>query len=83
LTKQTPRKEIMRESYEHAFLESCRYGLAHMDDIVKQEAATRGFSEELVRQYLTRHIVFELGPRDIQGMELYLKHALALEEAIV
>ena len=32
-----------------------------------------GVSEEAVREYLTKHIVFELGPRDYEGMELFLK----------
>jgi chorismate dehydratase len=73
------RKEIMQERYERAFVESCRYGLAHMDDIVQAEAPARGFPAELVRTYLTRHIVFELGDRDLEGMQLYLKLALALD----
>jgi chorismate dehydratase len=73
------RKEVMRERYEKAFVESCRYGLAHIDDIVQAEAPARGFAADLVRTYLTRHIVFELGDRDLEGMQLYLKHALALD----
>lgn len=73
------RKEIMQERYEQAFVESCRYGLQRMDDIVQAEAPARGFPAELVRTYLTRHIVFELGDRDLEGMKLYLKHALALD----
>jgi predicted solute-binding protein len=73
------RKEIMQEGYEKAFVESCRYGLKRMDDIVQTEAPARGFPAELVRTYLTRHIVFELGDRDMEGMRLYLKHALALD----
>jgi chorismate dehydratase len=73
------RKEVMQERYEKAFVESCRYGLAHIDDIVQAEAPARGFAADLVRTYLTRHIVFELGDRDLEGMKLYLKHALALD----
>ena len=30
---------------------------------------------QLVREYLTRHIVHELGPREYQGMELFLSWA--------
>ena len=55
------------ERYARAFLESCRYGLAHMDDIVASEAPARGVTEELAREYLTQHIVFELGERDYAG----------------
>jgi hypothetical protein len=46
---------------------------------VQAEAPARAFADDLVRTYLTRHIVFELGERDLEGMKLYLKHALALD----
>jgi predicted solute-binding protein len=73
------RKEFMLPAYEQAFRGSCRYGLEQMDAIVSHESVTRGFPAALVRKYLTEHIVFELGKRDLEGMKLYLKHALALD----
>jgi predicted solute-binding protein len=77
------RKEVIREPYGQAFLESCRYGLSHMDDMVRAEAAGRGFSEDVVRRYLTQHIVFELGERDYEGMRLYIQHALRLDRVMI
>ena len=77
------RKEVMREVYGRAFLESCRYGLAHMDDMVRAESGARHFSEEVVRRYLTQHIVFELGERDYEGMRLYIQHALRLDRVMI
>ncbi len=73
------RKEIVREPYGKIFLESCRYGLAHMDDIVAAEAPGRQFSPDVVRRYLTHHVVFELGEKDYEGMRLYIQHALHIE----
>lgn len=73
------RKEIVREPYGKIFLESCRYGLARMDDIVAAEAPARQFSPDVVRRYLTHHIVFELGEKDYEGMRLYIQHALRIE----
>ena len=73
------RKEVMREQYGNAFTASCRYGVEHTLEIVREEAAPRGISQELARDYLTRRIVFELGERDYQGMNLYLESALRLE----
>jgi len=73
------RKQTIHEPYGNAFLESCRYGLTHMDDMVRAESAARDFSEEVVRRYLTQHIVFELGERDYEGMRLYIQHALAID----
>jgi chorismate dehydratase len=58
-----------------AFRDSCRFGRDHMEDIVAAESASRGFPPDLVREYLTRHIVHELGPREYEGMELFLRYA--------
>jgi chorismate dehydratase len=74
------RKEVMQPRYEQAFLDSCREGLAHMDDIVREQSPIRKITEQLAREYLTRHIVFELTDRDHEGLKQYLKHAAALEE---
>jgi predicted solute-binding protein len=57
------------------FRDSCRYGLAHLEEIVAAESAARGFAPDLVRRYLTRHIVHNLGPREYRGMELFLEYA--------
>jgi predicted solute-binding protein len=58
-----------------AFLGSCRYGRARLDEIVDSESARREFPPDLVREYLTRRIVHELGPRDYAGMDLFLSYA--------
>ena len=77
------KKEVMLPRYEQAFLDSCRHGLASMDAIVKEQSPLRGVSEEMAREYLTRNIVFELNARDHEGLDLYLKQALALDRVIV
>jgi chorismate dehydratase len=77
------RKEIMQPRYEQAFLDSCRAGLAHIDDIVGEQSSIRGITQQLAREYLTRHIVFELDDRDHEGLNLYLKHAAALDRLTV
>jgi hypothetical protein len=50
-----------------------------MDDMVRAEAPARQFSPDVVRQYLTEHIVFELGEKDYEGMRLYIRHALDID----
>jgi predicted solute-binding protein len=77
------KNDVMQPRFEQAFLDSCRAGLAHMDDIVKEQAPIRGLSGETIRHYLTRNIVFELTARDHQGLDLYLKKAAALDYAAV
>ena len=42
---------------------------------LKIEGAARGIPEELAREYLTRHIVNELGPQEMEGLNLYLRYA--------
>lgn len=77
------RKELITARNEQAFRDSLRYGLDHMDDIVREQSPIRGCSEELTRAYLTKHIVFELGERDYDGMRRYLSLALALDRATI
>jgi predicted solute-binding protein len=61
-----------------AFQDSCRFGLERIHEIAAAESQPRGFSAELVRDYLTSNTVFELGPAETRGMELYLRYAAAL-----
>ena len=77
------RKEVMRPEYEDLFVGSCRWGLTHIDEIARAEAPIRQVSEETVRTYLTRHIMFELDDRAHQGLNLYLEHALRLDRTAV
>ena len=46
-----------------------------MEEIVAAEAARREFPPDLVREYLTRRIVHELGPDEYRGMDLFLSYA--------
>jgi predicted solute-binding protein len=77
------RKEVVREPFGQLFLASLRYSLDHMDDIVRLESSARQFDADLVRRYLTHHIVFELGEKDYQGMRLYIRHALRLDRVTI
>jgi chorismate dehydratase len=69
------RKGSIGPDVVEAFRGSCRYGREHMEEIVAAESVARGFPPDLVRQYLTEHIVHELGPREHEGMELFLRYA--------
>jgi len=69
------RRGVVTPEVVKAFEESCEYGRSHIDEIVAAESASRGFAPETVREYLTRHIVHQLGPKDYQGMDLFLRFA--------
>lgn len=60
-----------------AFRASCRFGRERLDDIVRSDGVQREFAPDLAKDYLTRNIVHELGPRDYEGMNLFLSYARA------
>lgn len=68
------RPGIVTAEFAEAFRQSCRYGLERIEDIVAAEAPRRQFAPDLVREYLTRHIVHELSARDYAGMDLFLSY---------
>ena len=77
------RKGRLRQAYGDALLASCRYGISRMDEIVPREASQRALPEALVREYLTRHIVFELAEREYAGLDLFLRRAATFDPAVV
>jgi predicted solute-binding protein len=71
------RRDVVTGELVEAFQQSCRYGRERIDEIANAEAPRRGLSRELVSEYLGRHIVHELGPRDYEGLRLFLSRARA------
>lgn len=60
------------------FLDSLRFGIDHMEDIVRDQHPKLGFPEALIREYLTRNIVFDLGEREYTGLKKFLQYASEL-----
>ena len=77
------RKEWIREPFGSALEASCRYGLAHIDDIVREEASRLGFPETLVREYLTRYIQFEFSDAHRTAIDTFLGRAAQLDRTSV
>jgi predicted solute-binding protein len=71
------RPEVVTPGLADVFAESYAYGRAHLNDIAAA-AEQRGIPAETAAHYLTEHIVFELGPEEYDGMELFLKYASRL-----
>ena len=77
------RKEIVREPYGKIFLDSCRYGLAHMDDIVAAEAPARAVhAGRWCALSDTPHRIRAGGTATTKACDLYMKHALRLDRAM-
>jgi chorismate dehydratase len=57
------------------FQDSCKAGLESLELIAGEEAAARNFPPDLVRRYLSSHIVYALGAEERKGMQLFLQYA--------
>jgi chorismate dehydratase len=69
------RKGVVTPEIAEAFRDSLRFGRERMDEIVAAESVARGFAQDVVREYLTRYIVHELGRWDYEGMRRFLECA--------
>lgn len=76
-------RKALTSTMESLLLDSCRYGLGELDRIIEEEADRRGFPVHLVHQYLTRHIVCQLGEQEEQGLRRFLSYARELGRAKV
>jgi chorismate dehydratase len=72
-------KEFLTRDVAAAFLASYAYARAHLDDMVTAAAAERGFPKELARQYFTRHIVYELTAKHLEGLALFRERVRDLD----
>ena len=72
-----PQQFITAENRD-LFRGSCAYGLAGLEEIVATAAPERALPAELVRRYLTHHIAFELGPKDLDGLACFWTYARQL-----
>ena len=64
-----------------ALYDAMRRGLREVDDIVARDAADRGWPADVARQYLTRYLQFDVGPRQLEAIDRF--HAYAEELGII
>ena len=76
------RRQCITPAVTAAFQESCAYGLRNLERIAGEEAVSRRFALDLVRRYLSSHIVYQLGPEEREGMQLFLSYARELPALI-
>ncbi len=61
---------------------SWQYGQQRLPEIIDHQSDRRGLPRNLIRDYLTNHIRFTIGPRELEGLETYLSLAATLEPAL-
>ena len=75
------KRQHLTEEVARIFTDSWRWGRDHMADIVAQASRERHFDTALAHDYLTRHIVYELGPRHLEGLALFRRMARTISPA--
>lgn len=70
-------KGLRSPELELAFRDSLAFGKLKIIQIC-ESAEERGIPYSLAYEYLTRHIVFELGEREYKGMDLFLRYVSEL-----
>jgi len=73
------KEEFLRPEIESLFRESYEWGRGRIGEMLPLAEKERGFDRELVRGYLTRNIVYELGPEHLSGLGMFRKLAAGLE----
>ncbi len=56
-------------------------GLSNVDAIVREHGVPRGWPPEIARRYLTQYLKFDIGPRQLQAIELF--HELAARHGAI
>ena len=57
------------------FVDSCREGLAHIEDIARREGARLALPKETIADYLRVNIHYDLGEEERRGLDLFLRRA--------
>ena len=58
-----------------------RRGLENVDSIVARFAGPRGWPADVAREYLTRYLEFDIGPRHLEAIRLF--HRLAFQYGLI
>jgi predicted solute-binding protein len=58
-------------------------GLAALDGIIEEESERRAMPRELVEPYLKHNIVFQHGPAERAGLDLYLRYVQEMNELVL
>ena len=71
--------KVLTPAVRTAFRESFEWGSNRVEDMANLVVAERGFAKDLVREYLTRHIVYRLTAEHLEGLELFRSRVRELE----
>jgi chorismate dehydratase len=75
------KSEFLTRDVAEAFIASHDWGREHLEEMVKQAAAERGFPKELAKEYFTRYITYRLTPKHLEGLALFRRLVRDLDAA--
>lgn len=58
-----------------------REGLAHVDRIIERFAIPQGWPADIARDYLTKHLHYDIGPRQLEAIRMF--HRLAHQYGLI
>ncbi|HWF11804.1 MAG TPA: menaquinone biosynthesis protein [Bryobacteraceae bacterium] len=73
------RAEFLTPDAAAAFQASHQWGRSHLEEMIEFASAERGFPKALARAYFTRHIVYSLSARHLEGLALFRRLVVALD----
>lgn len=71
-------REAVASELGEALQQSREAGLLNLDSIVAAEAPRYGLTSASCQDYFRRHLHFYLGPRELQGLQLFADQAFAI-----
>jgi chorismate dehydratase len=77
----TARRDAALGGLPDRLRQALQMGRQRTDDLVQQYAVPRGWPVDVARDYLTKYLTFDVGPRQLQAIELF--HRKAAEHGII
>jgi chorismate dehydratase len=77
----TAREGIDIPSLSEILVTARRAGMSKIDEIVRTHALPRGWPGDVARKYLTKHLSYDIGPRELEAVAHFYR--LASEEGLI
>ncbi len=72
------RRECVTPELAQPFLDSCRFGLAHLEEIVRLESRAARAFRGIRARVLRAQPLLEFGEREYRGLDLFLRYIAEL-----
>ena len=77
----TARRDADLGNLPHRLLTARQRGMDNIETIIRRDALPRGWPADIARKYLTDHLSYEVGPRQLESVRLF--HDLASRHGLI